>query len=273
MIKCPSCSHENVDGTTFCEMCGEDLQSADAPAAVAVGSTPNVGSAEIKCPACDNMNPADNVACEICGTPLRDGDAVTTDDDAANAAPPVTTPPPAPVFNDADAATTSTGDAPDAGSTPSATDVSAAPDIATEPPPGGAVAPSTPDVDAALSADNDASAATSTLLVPGKVKLVVEQGMTVGKQFVLGDNELQVGREDADEDIYPDIDLADQDEGYVHRQHATLKFENDKLFVTHLGGANKTRINNKPIPDNEPQPVSMGDKIAFGKVVMRVQPL
>ena len=282
MIKCPSCSHENVDGTTFCEMCGEDLQStgsAVAPVADA-GSTPGAASGEIKCPACDNMNPADNVACEICGTPLRDNASDSADADADVVAP-ITTPPPAPVFNDADttpvsnadAAATSDAAAPDAGSTPSAPDIASVPAIATSPPPGGAVAPSTPAVDAALSSDDAAPVATGGALAPGKVKLVVEQGMTVGKQFVLGDNELQVGREDADEDIYPDIDLADQDEGYVHRQHATLKFEGDKLFVTHLGGANKTRLNNKPIPDNEPQPVAMGDKIAFGKVVLRVQPL
>jgi hypothetical protein len=294
MIKCPSCSHENVDGTTFCEMCGEDLQSAsgtgsgaDAPVAAA-GSTPDAASgAEIKCPACDNMNPADNVACEICGTPLRDDDATdasdattsasATSDATTSAAPPVTTPPPAPVFNDADttpvsnadAAATAATDTPDAGSTP-APDTATAPDIAASPPPGGAVAPSDADADATVATAGDTGGAA---LSPGKVKLVVEQGMTVGKQFVLGDSEMQVGREDADEDIYPDIDLADQDEGYVHRQHATLKFENDQLFVTHLGGANKTRLNNKPIPDNEAQPISLGDKIAFGKVVVRVLPL
>jgi ribosomal protein S27E len=280
MIKCPSCGHENVDGTTFCEMCGEDLQSATGASGADAGSTPAAASgAEIKCPACDNMNPAENVVCEVCGTPLRDDD--TAGADVTTAPPPVTTPPPAPVFNDADTTPVSNADAaatngaasadaaPDSGSTPAAPDVSAAPDIATSPPPGGAVAPGTPAVDAALSS----SGATGAGLAPGKVKLVVEQGMTVGKQFVLGDSEMQVGREDADEDIYPDIDLADQDEGYVHRQHATLKFENDQLFVTHLGGANKTRLNNKPIPDNQPQPVALGDKISFGKVVVRVLPL
>jgi hypothetical protein len=265
-------------------MCGEDLQSASGAAAPAAdaGRTPAAaGGTEIKCPACDNMNPAENVVCEVCGTPLRDDDAAGASAATTTAAPPVTTPPPAPVFNDADTTPVSNADAaatngaasadaaPDSGSTPVAPDVSAAPDIATEPPPGGAVAPSTPAVDAALSS----SGTTGAGLSPGKVKLVVEQGMTVGKQFVLGDSEMQVGREDADEDIYPDIDLADQDEGYVHRQHATLKFEGDKLFVTHLGGANKTRLNNKPIPDNEAQPVSLGDKIAFGKVVVRVLPL
>ena len=95
--------------------------------------------------------------------------------------------------------------------------------------------------------------------------------MTVGKQFVLGDAEMLVGREDDEEGIYPDVDLADQDEGYVHRKHATLRFENGTLTVTHLGGANKTRVNNKPVPDNQPASVNIGDKVAFGKVVMRVQ--
>lgn len=102
------------------------------------------------------------------------------------------------------------------------------------------------------------------------MKLTVEQGMAIGKQFVLGDPELLVGREDEEEQIYPDIDLSDQDEGYVHRRHATIRFENGQLMVTHLGGVNKTRINNKPIPDDTPQPVNIGDKLSFGKVVMRV---
>jgi pSer/pThr/pTyr-binding forkhead associated (FHA) protein len=101
----------------------------------------------------------------------------------------------------------------------------------------------------------------------------VEQGTSVGAQFVLGDPEMQVGREDEEEQIYPDIDLSDQDAGFVHRRHATLKFENGALTVTHLGGTNKTRVNNKPIPDNVPQPVKLGDKIAFGKVVLRLLPV
>ena len=105
---------------------------------------------------------------------------------------------------------------------------------------------------------------------PGAVKLTVEQGMTVGKQFVLGDSEVLVGREDEEESIYPDIDLSDQDEGFVHRKHAQLSFKDGALTVTHLGGANKTRVNNKPLDDNAPQAVQIGDKVSFGKVVMRV---
>jgi pSer/pThr/pTyr-binding forkhead associated (FHA) protein len=131
-----------------------------------------------------------------------------------------------------------------------------------------------PALEEALTAapDNEPDAAPGPKLEPGQVKLSVEQGMVTGKQYVLGDAEMLVGREDEDEEIYPDIDLDDQDEGYVHRRHATLKFENGQLTVTHEGGANKTRINNRPIPDNQPMPLKLGDKVSFGKVVLRVLP-
>jgi Inner membrane component of T3SS, cytoplasmic domain len=135
-----------------------------------------------------------------------------------------------------------------------------------------AVADSAP-VDTGTTDSAPPSAAAAVALQPGRVKLTVEQGMTIGKQFVLGDTEMLVGREDEDEQIYPDIDLSDQDEGYVHRRHATLRFENGGLTVTHLGGANKTRLNNRPLPDNAPEAVNLGDKLAFGKVVVRVQPV
>ena len=78
MIKCPSCGYENVDGTQFCEGCGEELStiSAAAPAASAPTADTANDSASgnmIKCPACDNLNPADNVVCEVCGTELHPG--------------------------------------------------------------------------------------------------------------------------------------------------------------------------------------------------------
>ena len=30
MITCPECQHENVDGTQFCENCGEELPSTNS---------------------------------------------------------------------------------------------------------------------------------------------------------------------------------------------------------------------------------------------------
>jgi len=283
MIKCPNpdCGLDNVDGTQFCEGCGEELTAAPAAASA---SAPVAGG-EIQCPACDNMNPADNLVCEVCGTELQDSAAPVV-------APPVAAAPPA--VDPANAATSGPIAAPDA-DTPAGIPV-ATPDPAVAP----AITPFDSPAFQAPAADDtapiavadtsdDQAAAPPSIVTPtalpttppnlltgdvlqvGRVKMTVEQGMSVGAQFVLGDTELLVGREDEEEDIYPDIDLSDQDAGFVHRRHATLRFEETGLMLTHLGGANKTRINNRPIPDNVPQPVSLGDKIAFGKVVVRVQ--
>jgi hypothetical protein len=230
MIICPACNQENVDGTQFCEFCGEEL-----PQATAAASTENL----VPCPECGFENPADNLACEACGADLQPGIAATT-------------PAPAPSLSKTD------------------DPFAALPDTGLAPPIAPAAVPAvieTTPFDASIAPPPGAN------LTPGSVKLVVEQGQSVGAQFVLGDAELLVGREDEDEEIYPDIDLSDQDAGYVHRRHATLNFENGNLTVTHLGGSNKTRINNKPIADNVPSPVKLGDKIAFGKVVLRLLPV
>lgn len=273
MIKCPSCAHDNVPGTQFCEGCGEELaQPASAAAPASAG-------AMVKCPACDNMNPADNVACEVCGSELSHAGGSSP----AMPAPP-SDPGPAPITP-----IPANLSAPDAGALgqgalPVAVPVADASDATVTVPPTTPlpdlslpVAPVAAPTDAAV--DTSSIAAPSTPLpstpgnlAPSKVKLVVEQGQTVGAQFILGDSEMLVGREDTDEDIYPDIDLSDQDAGYVHRRHATLRFDNGNLSVEHLGGSNKTRVNNKPVPDNEPQPLKLGDKVAFGKVVLRVLP-
>jgi hypothetical protein len=272
MIKCPSCNHDNVDGTTFCEMCGEELQAA--PGGNGASTTADSGAAggDIKCPACENLNPPDNVVCEVCGTELRPGGvapvSATPGTDAIVAAPPTLSAPDPSAVASADDSSTDVAPAADDATPPVAPDTTPAATATIDP---------ADDVTPVVDTEGTAIAGTpdpnAPALKPGMLKLVVEQGMSVGKQFVLGDEEMQVGREDEEEDIFPDIDLADQDEGYVHRKHATLKFENDQLLVTHLGGANKTRVNNKPIPDNQPHAVKPGDKIAFGKVVLRLLPL
>lgn len=245
MITCPACQHENVDGTQFCEMCGEELPSATTASSEEM----------IKCPQCGAENPADNLACETCGADLHPGSAQTS---ATVIAAPVS-PVDAPLDSSAQTAPLSSLDMP-AGFSPAQDPLDLTEADLKKPTDDAPTAPAT-----AVAPAGD--------LMPGNVKLVVEQGQSVGAQFVLGDAQMQVGREDEDADIYPDIDLSDQDAGYVHRQHATIAFDNGNLSVTHLGGSNKTRINNKPIPDNEPMPMKLGDKVSFGKVVLRLLPV
>lgn len=236
MLTCPACNHQNINGTQFCEMCGEELPDTSAHAAPKGN--------EAKCPNCGHLNPPGNLACEACGADLKP---------AATPLPsaPILMPPAVP-------ATEST---PFDSFVPSAT--SAAPSAPLVP----------PLVPVSGVANGGTEAQTPGDLKQGLVKLVVEQGQSVGAQFILNDPQIEIGREDEDEAIYPDIDLSDQDAGYVHRRHATLRFDNGHLSVTHLGGANKTRVNNKPVGDNAPTEVKLGDKIAFGKVVLRLMPV
>ncbi|BCM93208.1 hypothetical protein IAD21_05096 [Abditibacteriota bacterium] len=236
MIICPACGHENIDGTQFCELCGEELPDVTAASAS--------GANDVKCPNCGHLNSPDNLICEACGANLQ-----------AGAAPAPTSAPVA---------------ASDFEKTPFD---DFATSVQTPPPPVAAPTPVVPDVAGAAADVVPVAPQAPGDLKPGLVKLVVEQGQTVGAQFVLGDESMEVGREDEDEDIYPDIDLSDQDAGYVHRRHAALRFDNGHLVVTHLGGVNKTRVNNKPIADNTPTEVKLGDKISFGKVVLRLLPV
>lgn len=238
MLTCPACNHQNIDGTQFCEMCGEELPDATASASV---SSIN----DEKCPNCGHLNPPENLACEACGANLKPSSAPlpNTATPLPNAAPTSETTPFDPFITQ--------------------------PLVVVEP---SIPIPVAPPVSTAVAPAVDTTSAPGDLK-PGLVKLVVEQGQTVGAQFILNDEQLEIGREDEDEAIYPDIDLSDQDAGYVHRRHATLAFSNGHLSVTHLGGANKTRVNNKPVGDNVPVEVKLGDKIAFGKVVLRLLPV
>lgn len=104
----------------------------------------------------------------------------------------------------------------------------------------------------------------------GRVKLVVEQGLILGEQFLLVDSEILIGRADAT--TCPDIDLAAHDPNYVHRAHAVLRFDpaGHSLTLFDLGGRNGIYVNNRSVPSNGSSPVKLGDKIRIGRVVMRL---
>jgi len=295
-IKCPACDNMNPADNIVCEVCGTELHdNADAaqstPAAAAPAIDPaNAATSGPIAPA-DTASPAGmpvapstspgnaGVATTLPGGASTAGTSDTTGASAANAQPPAVT-----GSNDAFQVPATTGPAPADTGTAVAPAASASQGMSATVTPAQSAPYTVPDADPTQAAAPPSTVTPTALpttppgllggttLQPGRVKLTVEQGMSVGAQFVLGDPEMQVGREDEEEDIYPDIDLSDQDAGFVHRRHATLRFDDTGLTLTHLGGANKTRINNRPIPDNVPQPVNIGDKLAFGKVVVRVQP-
>lgn len=240
-MKCPECGKVNVPGSLFCEACGAELDAAPAEPEVHAAEA---GASAVPCPDCGHLNDPDFAVCEACGRRLKE-DSAPPEPEAAPEPAPETEP---------------EAEAPPAPEAPRRR-------LETE----FARKPAPPDSEPA---PQSRTANTPGQLVTGpqqgQVKLVVEQGLVVGKQFILNEDRMLVGREDAGESIYPEIDLSGLDEGYVHRQHARLTFEGSFLFVTHLGGHNRTYVNNRPIADHLAHPLNIGDTVRFGKVVMRL---
>ncbi len=112
---------------------------------------------------------------------------------------------------------------------------------------------------------------------PGTVKLVVEQGMSVNKEYLLNDPELIIGRRDPEQEFIPDIDLFDQENAnnrYISRRQARLYFQEGHLFVEDLDSSNGTCVNNRPIKPNMSVQLNAGDKLLLGQSVMfRIRPM
>ena len=101
--------------------------------------------------------------------------------------------------------------------------------------------------------------------------LLIERGASVGTEFRLSSEESYIGRWDADNGIFPDVDLDAHDaEAKVSRRHARIIRENDKYAIEDLGSTNGTYVNRgrRLIPGNR-QPLNDGDEIIVGKTFLR----
>ncbi|MBM3464942.1 MAG: FHA domain-containing protein [Armatimonadetes bacterium] len=110
-----------------------------------------------------------------------------------------------------------------------------------------------------------------TEMVVGKVKLVIEQGMSLGKEFLLSDEELLIGRRDPEQDFIPDIDLFDQESPnnrYISRRQCKIYFKEAGLFIEDLESSNGTALNNHALKSNESTRLKFGDKVLVGQSVM-----
>ena len=101
--------------------------------------------------------------------------------------------------------------------------------------------------------------------------LVIERGDSVGTEFTLSANESFIGRWDADNGIFPDVDLDAHDpEAKVSRRHARIVHQKGRYLVEDLGSTNGTFINRgrRLIPGNA-QLLNDGDEIIVGKTFLR----
>ena len=102
-------------------------------------------------------------------------------------------------------------------------------------------------------------------------KLIVERGDTPGIEFRLAGTECTIGRWDADNGVFPDVDLdAHDQEAKVSRRHARIKLLDGKYVIEDLGSTNGTYVNRgrRLLPGN-PHILNDGDEVIVGKTFMR----
>jgi len=103
--------------------------------------------------------------------------------------------------------------------------------------------------------------------------LVIERGDSPGTEFQLLNDESTIGRWDADNGIFPDVDLDAHDaDAKVSRRHARIVRNNGSYFVEDLGSTNGTYVNRgrRLLPGNA-QLLSDGDELIVGKTFLRFQ--
>jgi hypothetical protein len=104
-------------------------------------------------------------------------------------------------------------------------------------------------------------------------KLIIERGQSIGTEFNLSAEESNIGRWDADNGVFPDIDLdAHDSEAKVSRKHARIHYNNGQYLLEDLGSTNGTFINRgRRLIPGSPNVLNDGDEIIVGKTFLRFQ--
>lgn len=112
--------------------------------------------------------------------------------------------------------------------------------------------------------------------VPGNesvmnAKLVIERGDGPGAEFRLVGMESIIGRWDADNGVFPDVDLDSHDpEAKVSRRHARIRMQNGVYSIEDLGSTNGTYVNRgRRLLPGMAQTLNDGDEVIVGKTFLR----
>ena len=102
-------------------------------------------------------------------------------------------------------------------------------------------------------------------------RLIIERGESVDTEFPLRAEESYIGRWDADNGIFPDVDLDAYDpDAKVSRRHARITYRGNIHMIEDLGSTNGTFINRgRRLLPGSPQVLSEGDEIIVGKTFLR----
>ncbi len=101
--------------------------------------------------------------------------------------------------------------------------------------------------------------------------LVIERGSAIGTEFNITSDEATIGRWDADNGVFPEIDLDTHDnEAKVSRRHARIIRNNGSYMIEDLGSTNGTYVNRgRRLLPGSPQVLSDGDEVIVGKTFLR----
>jgi len=101
--------------------------------------------------------------------------------------------------------------------------------------------------------------------------LSIERGNAANTEFPLTADESTIGRWDADNGIFPDVDLDAYDpDSKVSRKHARIVRRNGAYFIEDLGSTNGTFVNRgRRLLPGTPQVLNAGDEIIVGKTFLR----
>ena len=103
--------------------------------------------------------------------------------------------------------------------------------------------------------------------------LVIERGDAPGTEFKLVNDESTIGRWDADNGVFPDVDLdAFDSDAKVSRRHARIRRTSGAYYIEDLGSTNGTYVNRgrRLLPGNT-ETLNDGDEVIVGKTFLRFQ--
>lgn len=101
--------------------------------------------------------------------------------------------------------------------------------------------------------------------------LTIERGSSASTEFHIKGDESNIGRWDADNGVFPDVDLDSHDaDAKVSRRHARIVRRGNSYFLEDQGSTNGTFVNRgRRLLPGVPHELKDGDEIIVGKTFLR----